>query len=109
MTPPSEKPAICYETGLDEAFLVGTRDELTSFAHFILDALAGSSDTTDYLGIKVQSVSASLTEVMAEVVLDGIIIVGSKHDRQDLMNRILVNNGEQPIDWVTREKTQKER
>lgn len=27
-----EKPSICYEEGLDEAFLVGTKEELLNFA-----------------------------------------------------------------------------
>lgn len=42
------KPAICYETGLDEAFLLGTRDELSTFAHTILKLLDMPSRSINY-------------------------------------------------------------
>ena len=104
-----EKPAICYETGLDEAFLLGTREELAAFAHSILRHLDAPSEQIDYLGIMTQSPidanRAGLTHVMSEVVLDGLLIVKDKNDRRTLMNKILVNNGEAPIDWKEFDKT----
>jgi len=36
---------------------------------------------------------------MSEIVIDGILIVESKEDRRKLVNKIRINNGEQPIDW----------
>lgn len=96
-------PAICYETGLDEAFLLGTREELAKFAHAILSLLDAPSEQIDYLGIITQSPidtdKGALTHVMSEVVLDGLLIVKDKNDRRTLMNRIRVNNAVEPIDW----------
>ena len=104
-----DQPAICCETGLDEAFLVGTSEELIAFAQAVLDAAASQGELVDYLGIETRSVPRRLTELMADVVLGGVLIVESKQDRQILMNRIRENNGESPIDWAAREKVQQER
>ena len=94
-----QKPSICYETGLDEAFLVGTRAELAAFSQSILDAVNAKGSSEEYFGVNVTAVAGSLTEVMAEVVLDGVLVVESTRDRQQLMNRVLENNGDSPIDW----------
>ena len=96
-----DKPAICYETGLDEAFLVGTKEELSEFAHSILRLLNGPFELLDYHGINAKQPKSrmSLSSSMSEVVLDGIVIVESRKDRRDLMNKIRLNNGVEPIDW----------
>jgi hypothetical protein len=95
------KPAICYETGLDEAFLLGTREELSEFAHIILRLLDAPTKSIDYLGISTQSPIGKmiLTHTMSGVVLDGLLIVKDKNDRQILMNKIRINNGDTAIDW----------
>lgn len=95
------KPAICYETGLDEAFLLGTREELSEFAHTILRLLDIPTKSVDYFGINTQTPihKMSLTHTMSEVVLDGLLIVRDRNDRRVLMNKIRVNNGDVPIDW----------
>jgi len=98
----SDRPAICYETGLDEAFLVGTRSELASMARAILDALDSPGEPREYLGVRARSISHRLTEAMAQVVIDGILVVESRQDRRVLMDRILVNGGDPPIDWGVR-------
>ena len=96
-----EKPAICYETGLDESFLVGTKKELLNFAQSIIDTLNGPKEQLDYFGIKTETpkTTSSLTEPMLEIVFDGLLVVTSKEDRRSLVNKIRVNNGESPIDW----------
>jgi len=104
-----DKPAVCYQTGLDESFLVGTRSELIAFAQSILDAVDSEVPAQDHWGVEARSVVQSLTEVMAHVVIDGILIVDSTSDRYKLMNRILENNGESPIDWESRQKLLEER
>nr|CAP48562.1 putative integron gene cassette protein [uncultured bacterium] len=95
------KPAICYETGLDEAFLLGTRDELSAFAHSILRLLDAPSKSIDCYGVNTQSATnqTSLTHVMSEIGIDGIIIVENATERRILMNKIRVNNDEPPINW----------
>jgi len=102
----NDRPAVCYETGLDESFLVGTPAEIRALGQTLLDAATSEGDSTDYLGVPTRSVPAALSEPMAEVVLDGVLLVKTKQDRQELMNRIRLNNGEPPIDWETREKHQ---
>jgi len=96
-----KKPSICYETGLDEAFLVGTKDELLEFAQAIIELLSGPKEPLDYLGVKteVPKKDRALTESMSEIVIDGLLVVESTEDRQELVNKILINNGEPPIDW----------
>ncbi len=99
-------PAVCYETGLDESFLVGTLEEIRALGQALLDAASSEGKSVEFLGVPARSVSFALSEPMAEVVLDGIVLVKTKQDRQELMNRIRINNGEPPIDWETREKQQ---
>ena len=96
-----EKPAICYETGLDESFLVGTKEELFNFAQSIIEILNGPKKLLDYYGVKTESpkTTLALTESMSEIVIDGLLVVASKEDRRSLVNKIRVNNGESPIDW----------
>jgi hypothetical protein len=96
-----KKPSICYETGLDEAFLVGTKDELLEFAQAIIELLSGPKEPLDYLGVKteVPIKDRALTESMSEIVIDGMLVVESTEDRQELVNKIRINNGEPPIDW----------
>ena len=95
------RPSICYESGLDEAFLVGTKKELYEFAQSILEILNGPKESLDYLGVKTEQPKTvkTLTESMSEIVIDGILIVESKEDRRILENKIRVNNGAPPVDW----------
>lgn len=98
MTP--GKPAVCYETSLDESFLVGTREELRKLAMELLAVIEVRGDEIDYLGVPVHFVSERLTEHMGDIVLDGVAIVEDVAAKRELMNRIHRNNGEPPIDWA---------
>ena len=95
------KPSICYESDLDEAFIVGTKEELYEFAQSILKLIDGPKKSFDYFGIKTQQVDTveSLTESMSEIVIDTLLIVEKKEDRRKLVNEVRINNGELPIDW----------
>ncbi len=94
-----EKVAICFEQGLDEAFLVGTKAEITEFAKSILRRLEQNKRKTDYLGVPVQEMGAALTQTSGQVELHAIYLVKNVEDRRMLMNKILKNNGEHEIDW----------
>lgn len=94
------KPAVCYETGLDESFVVGTREELRKLAMELLAVTEARGDEIDYLGVPVHFVSERLTEHMGDIVLNGVAIVASTAAKRDLMNRIRRKNGEPPIDWA---------
>jgi hypothetical protein len=92
-------PAICYEGGLDEACLVGTKEELTAFAKNILSSLKETGKSVEYEEISAIHIPISLTETMCEVVLDGLVIVKDENDKYDLINYVRRLNGEQPIVW----------
>lgn len=95
------KPAICYETGFDEAFLVGTEEELSHFAHSILRLLGEQQKTMHYHGVITRQPlkNSQLSEPMSEIALESIVIVDSKKDRRELINKIRINGGMAPIDW----------
>ena len=101
----NEKPVICYETDIDESFLVGTKKELSDFAYKILNIIEGESNSLNFHGIETLSPksTSSLSESIPDIVLDGLLIVRSKKDKQDLVNKIRINNGMPPIDWLGRE------
>ena len=101
MSMKTDKPAICFDAGLDEAFLVGTKEELSEFAYSILRLLDGPFELLNYHGINAREPKSlmSLSESMSEIVIDNLVIVESMKDRRDLMNNIRQNNGIEPIDW----------
>jgi hypothetical protein len=43
--------------------------------------------------------SAPLTEVLRDVVLDGVVLTESEADRRESISRIFANNREAGIDW----------
>ena len=44
MSTRTDKPAVCYETGRDKAFLVGKKEELSEFADSILRLLLRAAE-----------------------------------------------------------------
>lgn len=90
MSMKKEKPAICFEEGLDEAFLIGTFEELENFANEILSQLKSPNESMGYLGVKVttQIPSGALTQSLGQVELHNILVVDSKEARRELMNNI---------------------
>lgn len=99
-------PAIMYETGPEESALIGTRDQLAVFARSILDRLDEIRDESDYHGVAVRFLAPGngLTESLGDIAIDGIVVVASESDRRKLLNAIRTNNGEEPIDWNSRDK-----
>jgi hypothetical protein len=83
-----QKPIICYEGDLDEACLVGTRDELKAFANQILESLSEDGKSVEYDDIKAKYISGNLTEFMTEIVLEGIVILENTNHKQGLVNYI---------------------
>ena len=49
------KPALCCETGLDESYLVGTKEELENFANAILQLLDSPDEIQNYHGVKTKN------------------------------------------------------
>jgi len=102
MSTTKKKPAVCWETDPDEAFLIGTKEELTQFANSIIEQLKGISSEGNYHGIDVRipKSSQSLTEVMSDIVIQGLTVVETTQERQELLNRFRKNNGMDEIHWV---------
>ncbi len=90
-------PVGMYETGLDEAFLVGTAEDLRQFAHRILAQVEKAFPVDDYLGIPVRQTGEQLTSSLGDFCIDGLCIVQSEEQKRELINRIRVNNGESEI------------
>ena len=96
-----EKAAICYEAGLNEAMLIGTKEELLQLAKVITGLVNESTEVTTYHGVEARQPRSydSLTDVMADIAIDSLVIVNSKQDRRSLINKIRINSGESPFDW----------
>ena len=94
---PLKLPAIMYETGLDEAFLIGSVQELQTLAHRILAALEQLESGRDYFGVHTSQAADQLTSSWGDVCLDGIVVTSTSGDTRRLINAIRINNGEDPI------------
>ncbi len=83
-----------------------TNEELYEFAYNIIQLLSEPQESINYHGVNAKrpKTNKPLCEPMSEIVLDTIIIVNSKQERRELMNKIRVNCGMQPIDWRGRDK-----
>ena len=90
-------PAIMYETGPDEAFLVGTDAELRALASGILRALESPGEPADHFGVHCLSTQQPQTEVWGDVRVDGLLVTRTTAEKRQLINSIRKNNGEQPV------------
>ncbi len=90
-------PAVMCETGWDESFLVGTKEELRSFANKILEEIDKPRDKRDFFGAEASEVSERISELWGDACIDGIIITSNRPDTKKLINAIRINNGEDPI------------
>ncbi len=90
-------PAIMFETGHDESFLVGTKEEIRSFANQILAAVEGASGQADYLGVPCQETVGPMSSTWGDVAVCGLVITQTPTDTKRLINAIRRNNGELPI------------
>jgi hypothetical protein len=91
-------PVGMVETGFDEAFLVGTVEDLRWFAHRILEQVEKTYHVDDFLGIPVRQTGKRLTFGLGDFCVDGLCIVQSYEHKRELVNRIRVNNGESELD-----------
>lgn len=93
-------PAIMYETGEDEAFLVGSKNEIQAFAQALLDALQTQSEPQSYLGISCKSIQTPKTEIGGFTCIKGLLVTESEIDKRKLINAIRKNNGEPQVHVV---------
>ena len=85
------------ETGGDESFLVGTKEELKYFANKILEEIGKTRDKREILGVEVSEVTERFSHLWGDACIDGIFITDCGQDTKKLINSIRINNGEQPV------------
>lgn len=90
-------PAIMYETGDDEAFLVGSKEEIEAFAQALLCALQSKSQSQNYLGVNCKSIKTPRTEQWGFTCVEGLLVTESVKDKRRLINAIRKNNGEPQV------------
>ena len=100
-----QKPIIEFTTDADECFLIGTKDELTSFANMILTEIKNIDDISmgEIMGIEVMERCKSYTEPLASVCLQNLIVTSNTQDTKKLTNRLRISSGDAPIakeDWL---------
>ena len=98
------RPAIMIETGADEAFMVGTVEELRAFATTLLNLLDQDQSKCELLGVAVSQLSQTLTFPLGDVCISGVVIASSTEGRRMLIDNIRLNNGEPQIDPEAWEK-----
>ena len=95
----TDKAAICWDMDPNEAFLVGTKEELRKLAEDILLAL--DSDTVDgTIGdtkLKFSNSDSSLTESGLDIVVNNIAIVKGDKDTSKVINSLRELNGMSPL------------
>ena len=84
-----EKPLITYQTGENESFLIGTEEQLLSFAQAIVEAVK-SAKPDDFFGEKVL-VSGMLRDKLdskAEIRFDEVVVVESNEQKKAVFYKI---------------------
>lgn len=89
MKPEKTFPIITSQTGLNEAFLIGTREELECFANSILEAL-NSVKPDVFFGFPTETsdlVSGNLDGI-SEVKLDWLVVTKTSKEKQEMFYKI---------------------
>jgi hypothetical protein len=94
-----EKAAVCWDMDTSEAFLVGTKENLRSFAQEILSLLDQDLNQGELCGVKVESpkLEGTLTESGLDIVLEGLTIVKNENDTIKIINELRSLNGMLPL------------
>ena len=86
---PDEKPLITYQTAENESFLIGTEEQLLSFAQSIIQAVK-SAEPDDFFGEKVlvSGLVRGKLDSKAGFQLDEVVVVKSNEQKDALFYRI---------------------
>ncbi len=99
----NERAAIVFETDASESFLIGTKDELKTFALSILNQLEQPLDRINLCGVNTLNSSGHfLTEPLVDICITGFVVVENPNDRRTLIDRLQGVVGSEPIDWKNR-------
>jgi hypothetical protein len=91
-----KRPAVCWQTDPDEAFLVGTRESIISLANQLLELANGECETSNIAGVKVLTPKQNkpLTEFGLDVLVQGVSFVEKESDVISVVNEFRILMGE---------------
>ncbi|WP_144391797.1 hypothetical protein [Pleionea sediminis] len=85
----ANKPLITYQTGENESYLIGTKEQLIEFANSIIDSVK-SAKPEEFFGMKVlvsNDIHGSL-DSKAEIQLDAVIVTESDEQKDAIFYNI---------------------
>ena len=82
-------PIITSQTGLDEAFLIGTREELIAFANSIINAVE-SVNPDVFFGVPADTSSlvSRRLHAISDVKFDWLVVTNTAEEKEDLFYKI---------------------
>lgn len=85
----NNRPLITFQTGADKSYLIGTKEQLISFANSIIESV-NSATETDFFGEQVSSSSIiyGCLDIKAEVMLDEVVITKSNEQKDEIFYKI---------------------
>ena len=77
-----DKPLITYQTGPDESYLIGTKEQLIAFANAIISAVDGARPG-QFFGqpARVTHFTEGILDRKAEISLDEVVVVDSNEKK----------------------------
>jgi hypothetical protein len=89
MKPETTYPIITTQTGLDEAFIIGTREELIAFANSILDAVQDVKPDV-FFGVNAHAsdlISGSLDSI-SQVRIDWLVVAKTPEEKREIFYKV---------------------
>ncbi len=82
MTQSSDKPLITHQTGLDESYLIGTKEQLLAFADAIISAV-NRATPDDFFGqpARVTHFTKGILDSKADIGLDEVVVVDTNEKK----------------------------
>ncbi|MGH1378958.1 MAG: hypothetical protein ACRBB3_09070 [Alphaproteobacteria bacterium] len=84
------KPLITYQTGEEESFLIGTKEQLIKFAEQILESV-NNANTDNFFGEKVMT-SRTLSRVLdgkGSLQIDELVITDNDEQKSEIFYKII--------------------
>ncbi|WP_409306637.1 hypothetical protein [Pectobacterium sp. B1J-3] len=89
MSKPITSPIIACQTGFDEAFLIGTREELLDFANAIIEAVDKvQPDICFGVTVKTSNLLAEKLDVKSEVRLDYLVVTETPEEKEVIFQKV---------------------
>lgn len=94
-----KKPAICWHSDTDEAFLVGTKESFIYLAKQLMDLVHSECEASDITGVKILTPKKQeyITEYGLDIVVQGANFVENEADMIKVANYFRLQNGNPPL------------